>query len=81
MILGVFRAPVCATFFKFSPVPLYTSIRTDYLLRKSESYFFAELMRLKKITDELKSGKTLFITLDEMLKGTNSKDKHQGLNY
>ena len=27
-----------------------------------------KLMRLKKITDELKSGKTLFITLDEMEK-------------
>jgi hypothetical protein len=78
MILGASGAPVCATFFEFSPVPLFTSIRTDDSLSKNESYFFAELMRLKKITDELKSGKTLFITLDEMLKGTNSKDKHQG---
>ena len=35
-------------------------------------------MRLKKITDYLKTGKKLFIILDEMLKGTNSKDKHTG---
>jgi DNA mismatch repair ATPase MutS len=78
MILGACGAPVCATYFKFNPIPLFTSIRTDDSLSKNESYFFAELMRLKRITDELKSRKTLFITLDEMLKGTNSKDKHLG---
>jgi DNA mismatch repair ATPase MutS len=78
MILGGCGAPVCASFFKFSPVALYTSIRTDDSLSKNESYFFAELMRLKKITDILKEGNTLFVTLDEMLKGTNSKDKHNG---
>jgi hypothetical protein len=78
MILGGSGAPVCASFFKFSPVALFTSIRTDDSLSKNESYFFAELMRLKKITDSLKEGKTLFVTLDEMLKGTNSIDKHNG---
>jgi DNA mismatch repair ATPase MutS len=78
MILGACGAPVCASYFKFSPVALYTSIRTDDSLSKNESYFFAELMRLKTITDLLKEGKTMFITLDEMLKGTNSKDKHKG---
>ena len=35
-------------------------------------------MQLKKITDKLKAGNKLFIIIDEMLRGTNSKDKHKG---
>jgi len=44
----------------------------------NESYFFAELKRLKAIITSLESGKQLFIILDEILKGTNSKDKQTG---
>ncbi len=78
LILGMCGAPVCATKFSFKPVEIYTSIRTSDSLQKNESYFYSELKRLKAIIDELKSGKELFIILDEILKGTNSKDKHAG---
>lgn len=78
IILGACGTTVCAESFSFSPIQIYTSVRTNDSLHKNESYFYAELMRLKKITDYLKSGKKLFIILDEMLKGTNSKDKHTG---
>ncbi|MCD4793264.1 MAG: hypothetical protein K8R54_08540 [Bacteroidales bacterium] len=78
MVLAASGAPVCAEEMTFTPIPVYTSVRTNDSLHKNESYFYAELMRLKKITDYLKSGKKLFIILDEMLKGTNSKDKHTG---
>ncbi len=78
MVLAAAGAPVCAEKMIFTPIPVYTSVRTNDSLHKNESYFYAELMRLKKITDYLKTGKKLFIILDEMLKGTNSKDKHTG---
>jgi len=78
MILGSAGTSVCAKKFIFSPIQIYTSVRTNDSLHKNESYFYAELMRLKKITDFLKKGNKLFIILDEMLKGTNSKDKHTG---
>ena len=78
LILGMCGAPVCATKFSFKPVEIYTSIRTSDSLQKNESYFYSELKRLKAIIDELKTGKELFIILDEILKGTNSKDKHAG---
>jgi DNA mismatch repair ATPase MutS len=78
LILGMCGAPVCATALKFKPVEIYTSIRTSDSLQKNESYFYSELKRLKAIIDELKTGKELFIILDEILKGTNSKDKHAG---
>ncbi len=77
-ILAMAGAPVCAESFKFSPTNIFTSIRTRDNLLENESYFFAELKRLKAIIDGLESGEKLFIILDEILKGTNSKDKQEG---
>ncbi|NOX46905.1 MAG: DNA mismatch repair protein MutS, partial [Chlorobi bacterium] len=78
LILGMIGAPVCGRGITISPIQLYTSIRTDDSLQKNESYFYSELKRLKAIIDELKKGTKLFIILDEILRGTNSKDKHAG---
>jgi DNA mismatch repair ATPase MutS len=36
------------------------------------------LVRLKAIVDRLKNGERLFVILDEMLRGTNSRDKQTG---
>jgi hypothetical protein len=60
------------------PIKLFTSIRTKDNLARNESYFYAELLRLQSIMEELKSGEPLFVILDEILKGTNSKDKESG---
>jgi ABC-type multidrug transport system fused ATPase/permease subunit len=78
LVLATCGAPVCATSFRFKPVDLYTSIHTADSLHKNESYFYSELKRLKAIIEELKRGVELFIILDEILKGTNSRDKHAG---
>lgn len=78
IILAMSGAPVCADKFIFKPINIFTSIRTNDSLHKNESYFYSELKRLKRIIDELKSGNQLFVVLDEILKGTNSKDKHAG---
>ncbi|MEZ5198251.1 MAG: hypothetical protein R2764_18240 [Bacteroidales bacterium] len=78
MILGMCGAPVCARQMEFNPIRIFTSIRTNDSLLKNESYFYSELKRLKRIMDELKSGEMLFVVLDEILKGTNSRDKHAG---
>ena len=78
LILSQLGAVVCAESFEFSPVEILTSIRTSDSVQESESYFFAELKRLQKIITKLESGATLFVIVDEMLRGTNSKDKHDG---
>ncbi|WP_075590440.1 MutS-related protein [Labilibacter marinus] len=70
--------PVCAKEMVFKPMPLISNMRTTDSLMKHESYFYAELKRLKYIIDQLKEGKDVFIILDEILKGTNSKDKTYG---
>ena len=78
LILAHAGAPVCAKHMTLKPLKLFSSMRTTDSLQKNESYFFTELKRLKAIVDQLESGEALFIILDEILKGTNSKDKEQG---
>ena len=77
-LLACTGAPVCATHMEVTPAKLVTSLRTSDSLSDNESYFFAELKRLKLIIDKLRDGEQLFIILDEILKGTNSVDKQKG---
>ena len=77
-ILAMMGAPVFADEFIFYPIELHSSIRTSDSLSKNESYFYAELKRLKQIIGELEKGHQKLILLDEILKGTNSKDKQTG---
>ena len=69
--------PVCAESFKYATRRLITSMRTTDSLSEDESYFYSELKRLKFIVDTIEV-KDYFIILDEILKGTNSKDKAIG---
>ena len=70
--------PVYAESLTIFPAHLVTSLRTADSLTSNESYFFAELKRLKMIIDRLNTNEKLFIILDEILKGTNSVDKQKG---
>lgn len=78
LVLAHAGSPVCASAFRFSPVSLITSIRTNDSLIRHESYFYAELKKLRFIVESLEQGKDVFILLDEVLKGTNSNDKLNG---
>lgn len=77
-LLACIGAPVCCERLRLHPNQLITSLRTSDSLSNNESYFFAELKRLKRIIDLLNQGQQLFIILDEILKGTNSMDKQKG---
>jgi hypothetical protein len=78
LVLAYAGAPVCAERFKASLVNLLSSMRISDSLKDDVSYFYAELKRLKTIRQMVESGKPALILLDEMLRGTNSKDKQQG---
>ncbi len=78
LVLAGCGAPVCAESLTLSPLPLHSSMRAEDSLLNNESYFFAELKRLQKITKALDKGEKLFIILDEILRGTNSEDKRKG---
>lgn len=77
MVLSGIGAPVCAKRAAVHPLPVIVSMRLSDSLSDSESYFFAEVKRLKEIMDFL-GQKRAFVLLDEILRGTNSDDKRMG---
>ena len=77
LVLANVGLPVVAKRFEYAPIKLISSMRTSDSLLNDESYFFSELKRLKFIVDQMKVDR-YFIILDEILKGTNSKDKEEG---
>lgn len=78
MVLALNGLPVCAKRFECPVIEIRSGMRTADSLQDNQSYFYAELNRLKSIMDELRSGKQMLILLDEILKGTNSTDKQAG---
>ena len=78
LVLALMGAKVSAKEFRCPIIGLRTGMRTADSLKDHQSYFYAELNRLKAIIDELRSDRPLFILLDEILKGTNSNDKQSG---
>jgi DNA mismatch repair ATPase MutS len=77
MVLGGIGSVVCASTANIHPLPVLVSMRLSDSLADSESYFFAEIKRLKQIMDALED-KPAFVLLDEILRGTNSDDKRNG---
>jgi DNA mismatch repair ATPase MutS len=71
-------APVCAKYFAISLCQVFTSMRTQDSLEESTSSFYAELKRLKQLIDSLPAEQPILYLLDEILKGTNSHDRHLG---
>ena len=77
MVLAGVGAPVCAAQANIHPLPVLVSMRLSDSLSDSESYFYAEIKRLKQIMDSLEEERA-FVLLDEILRGTNSDDKQTG---
>ena len=77
-ILAMAGAPVCAEYFCLSPVQIISSMRIADNLEESTSTFYAELKKLKTVIDKVNNNEKVFILLDEILRGTNSLDRHTG---
>lgn len=78
IVLAQLGAPVCAQGLVLSPVQLMSSMRIADNLAENTSTFYAELKKLKTIIEAVKTRAPLFILLDEVLRGTNSLDRHIG---
>lgn len=71
--------PVAADSMEFSVMDgIYTTINLPDNLGIGASHFYAEVLRVKKVATELGAGKSLFILFDELFRGTNVKDAHEG---
>ncbi|MFZ1784378.1 MAG: hypothetical protein WAU23_04195 [Ferruginibacter sp.] len=77
-VLAMAGSPVCAKYFCLSPVQIISSMRVTDNLEESTSTFYAELKKLKTVIDKVNNKEKIFILLDEILRGTNSLDRHTG---
>jgi len=69
--------PVAAMQMAFSVKDgIYSSINVPDNLNMGYSHFYAEVLRVKKVAEEVSSGKSLVIIFDELFKGTNVKDAY-----
>jgi hypothetical protein len=81
LVLAQMGTVVCADSLVCAPVQVFSSMRTQDSLVENTSSFYAELKRLRQLL-ELSGDSTrtlpIFYLLDEILKGTNSADRHRG---
>jgi DNA mismatch repair protein MutS len=69
--------PVAADDLQFSVLDgIYSSVNVPDDLNRGYSHFYAEVLRVKKVAEEVDSEKHLFVIFDELFKGTNVKDAY-----
>ena len=56
---------------------IYTSINLPDSLRDGRSHFMAEVLRIKEVLIQARSGMRCLIILDEMFRGTNAQDAYE----
>ena len=78
MILGYTGTRTASKSLSIPIVSIVTYMRIKDALEENVSTFKAELNRISMILEVLKTDKNAFIFIDEMLRGTNSKDKLNG---
>ncbi len=76
-VLAFAGAPVCAISLRIGTMKLGTSMRVQDSLTDGYSHFYAELRRLKEVVDLAGEGPLLFL-LDEILHGTNARERILG---
>lgn len=77
-VLAMAGAPVRAKRLRLTPLQVGASIRINDSLREGSSRFYAEIKRLRSIFDFAGGEPPLLFLLDELLQGTNSKDRRVG---
>ena len=78
IVLANAGSVVCAASLQLPVLQVITSMRNTDNLHDSTSSFYAELKRIRKVIQLVKSESNVFYLLDEILKGTNSTDRHKG---
>ncbi|WP_225874755.1 MutS-related protein [Pedobacter hiemivivus] len=69
--------PVAASKMEFSVRDgIYTTINLPDNLNMGYSHFYAEVLRVKLVAEQLRQSKNLFVIFDELFRGTNVKDAY-----
>ncbi|KIC91354.1 MutS family DNA mismatch repair protein [Flavihumibacter sp. ZG627] len=77
-VLAMAGAPVCAHSLEVANMRIMSSMRIADNLEENASTFYAELSKLKSIIESVNAKEPVFLLLDEILRGTNSHDRHTG---
>jgi MutS domain V/MutS domain III len=77
-VLAMAGAPVRARSIQLTALHVGASIRINDSLQEGSSRFYAEITRLRKLFDLAGGDPPLLFLLDELLQGTNSKDRRIG---
>jgi hypothetical protein len=74
-VLAMAGAPVRAQRMQLTPLQIGASILINDSLQEGNSRFYAEITRLRQICDLAEKHPPVLFLLDELLQGTNSKDR------
>ena len=77
-VLAMAGAPVRAQRLQLTPLQTGASIRINDSLHEGSSRFYAEIIRLRQLLDLTRGARPLLFLLDELLQGTNSRDRRTG---
>jgi len=77
-VLAMAGAPVRARCLRLTPLRVGASILVNDSLQEGSSRFYAEITRLRRICDLAEQHPPVLFLLDELLQGTNSKDRLTG---
>ncbi|WP_026476155.1 MutS-related protein [Alkaliphilus transvaalensis] len=75
LVLAYAGAPLYVKQLETSVMDIFTSMRISDDLNSGISTFYAELIRIKMIIDYSRKRKPMIYLIDEMFRGTNSKDR------
>ena len=78
IVLAMIGSPVYAELFTVSNMKVISSMRVSDNLEENTSTFYAELKKLKEVIEAVYRNEKVFLLLDEILRGTNSADRHTG---
>jgi hypothetical protein len=80
-VMAFAGGPVCAKRLSITPLAIRTSIRVSDSLMGGISHFYAELGKLKTVVDATAAGEPVLFLLDEILHGTNSRERQIGARW
>ena len=75
VLLGLCGSPVSADKMEFPPMEILSSIKNEDSLEEGISFFYAEVKRIAHILNRTKEEGKYLILLDELLKGTNTRER------
>ena len=77
-VLAMAGAPIRGKSLRLSPLRIGTSIRRVDSLQEGRSGFYTEILQIRRVFQLPEDSATLLFLFDELLEGTNSKDRRIG---